>query len=55
MFSFFCEGFLFITGLFDGYTHDFVKPSINIFIVIISVISIVFSAREYEKKKSRFT
>ena len=27
MFSFFCEGFLFITGLFDGYTHDFVKPS----------------------------
>ena len=51
MFSFFCEGFLFITGLFDGYTHDFVKPSINIFIVIISVVSIVFSAKEYEKKK----
>lgn len=47
----FCEGFLFITDLFDGYTHDFVKPSINIFIVIISVVSIVFSAREYEKKK----
>ena len=51
MFSFFCEGFLYITDLFDGYTHDFVKPSINIFIVIISVVSIVFSAREYEKKK----
>ena len=49
--SFFSEGFLFITDVLGGCAHDFVKPSINIFTLIIAIVSIIFSTVKYEKKK----
>lgn len=49
--SFFNEGFIFITDMFDGCAHDFVKPSINIFTLIIAIVSIFCSTVKYEKKK----
>lgn len=49
--SFFSEGFLFITDVLGGYTHNFVRPSINICTIIIAVVSIIFSTVNYEKKR----
>ena len=50
MFSFFCEGFLFITDLFDGYTHDFVKPS---YLLLLFLLFQLFSVQGNMKKRKK--